>query len=77
VRREVVSLSDSSGSTRASAPPVLSHDADRASFADLRQRLPAIWRGIHCRPHTSVVVPSLSFDQTELAKIEGVPFYEE
>lgn len=27
--------------------------------------------------HTSVIVPSLAFDQEELAKIRGIPFYEE
>jgi hypothetical protein len=49
-------------------------------FSRLTQRLPMIWRGIQERQpwdHTSVVVPSLSFDQEELAKISGAPFYEE
>ena len=51
-----------------------------ASFEALQQRLPEIWRSIEGdQPwgHTSVVVPSLSFDQEELAKISGAPFYEE
>jgi hypothetical protein len=51
--------------------------AERASFAEPRKRLPAIWQEIHSRPHTSVVVPSLSFDSRDLAKIQGEPFNEE
>jgi len=52
----------------------------RAEFAALQARLMPIWRSLEERsltPHTSVVVPSLSFDQKELAKIQGVSFYEE
>ena len=49
-------------------------------FAYLQQRLLPIWEALETsRPvaHTSVVVPSLSFDQDELSKIQGVSFYEE
>lgn len=48
-------------------------------FAELQARLPALSETIH-RPgvdHTSVVVPSISVNQEELAKIEGAAFYEE
>lgn len=43
-------------------------------------RLAALWHAIEegsDLEHTSIVVPSLSFDTEELAKIPGVPFYEE
>lgn len=49
-------------------------------FLKLQQRLPALWTAITEDPasaHTSVIIPSLSFDQEELAKVPGVPFYEE
>ncbi len=55
-------------------------DEELTEFSRLTQRLPMIWREIQerqPREHTSVVVPSLSFDQEELAKISGAPFYEE
>lgn len=55
-------------------------DRSVASFKQLQQRLPEIWRAVEGdQPwaHTSVVVPSLSFDQEELSKISGAPFYEE
>ncbi len=43
-------------------------------------RLAGLWRAIEAgepSEHTSIVVPSLSFDAEELAKISGAPFYEE
>jgi len=49
-------------------------------FAKLQRRLLPIWQALETsRPvaHTSVVVPSLSFHKDELAKIQGVSFYEE
>ena len=49
-------------------------------FADLQQHLGTIWQAIETQQpwdHTSVVVPSLSFNQEELLKIPGAPFYEE
>lgn len=55
-------------------------DRERERFRELEARLPDVWRLIESRQpfdHTSVVVPSLSFHREELAKIEGVPFYEE
>ncbi len=44
------------------------------------RRLREIWRRIESgsrSDHTSVVVPSLTFDREELAKIQGIQFYEE
>ncbi len=49
-------------------------------FERLQGRLLGVWRDIEegaARDHTSVIVPSLTFDQEELAKIRGIPFYEE
>jgi len=68
--------------TRKGAPRVADEESSRAreAFNDLQKRLLPIWQSIGDRssaPHTSVVVPSLSFDQEELAKIQGVWFYEE
>ncbi len=51
-----------------------------AKFAALQQRLPRLYQVIHSnhpRKHRSVIVPSLTFDQDELAKVAGVSFYEE
>lgn len=45
-----------------------------------RDRLRQVWRRIEGGDpgeHTSVVVPSLTFDPEELAKIQGIQFYEE
>ena len=45
-----------------------------------RERLLAVWKVVESRRrtgYTSIVVPSLSFDRDELAKIQGVSFYEE
>ena len=53
---------------------------DLQRFKDLQRGLPGIWdaiEGDQPHAHTSVVVPSLSFDQEELSKISGAPFYEE
>lgn len=51
-----------------------------ATFGELQSKLRGVWEGIQSSPHwdhTSVVVPSISFDQEELSKIKGVPYYEE
>jgi hypothetical protein len=45
-----------------------------------RERLRGVWKLVESgrrTSYTSLVVPSLSFDQAELAKIRGVSFYEE
>jgi hypothetical protein len=51
-----------------------------ASFKALQQKLPTIWEDVHRQPrapHSCLIIPSLSFDQEELQKVAGVPFYEE
>lgn len=50
------------------------------AFARLQKRLLRVWRGIESgepAEHTSIIVPSLSFDQDELEKIQGISYYEE
>ena len=49
-------------------------------FHELTERLSRIWRSVQSDPsweHTSVIVPSLSVNQEELAKVQGASFYEE
>jgi len=57
----------------------LGSDLELERFAELKQRLPEVFRAYREREtmHTSVVVPSISVNQEELAKIEGSAFYEE
>jgi hypothetical protein len=57
----------------------LGSDAELRRFAELKQLLPAISRAYRHREavHTSVVIPSISVNQEELAKVEGSAFYEE
>jgi hypothetical protein len=55
-------------------------DQEIAAFEKLKPRLIEAWDTITNReeePYTSVVVPSLSLDQSELRKLAGVSFYEE
>ena len=55
------------------------HD-DIERFRALQKRLPAIWSALGSDTdyaHTSVIVPSLSVNQEELAKVIGASFYEE
>ena len=62
-----------------SFPPPHSTEEIEA-FAALQSRLTGIFRDVFPNPRaprTIVVVPSLSFDQQELAKISGVHHYEE
>jgi hypothetical protein len=59
---------------------LLAPEKEIPRFRELQAKLVDVWSGIGSSPawaHTSVVVPSLSFDQEELAKIQGVAFYEE
>jgi hypothetical protein len=62
-------------------PSDLSLEEEIAAFERLKPRLMEVWDVIMNRPeeeaHTSVVVPSLSLDQSELKKIAGQNFYEE
>lgn len=51
-----------------------------AAFEALKPRLKEVWEALMMReeePHTSVVVPSLTLDQSELKKLAGASFYEE
>src|SRR5437867_754665 len=51
-----------------------------SQFDRLKPRLHEVWESIIMKeeePHTSVVVPSLTLDQSELKKLPGVNFYEE
>ncbi|MFK7743359.1 MAG: peptide ligase PGM1-related protein [Planctomycetota bacterium] len=55
-------------------------DQEIETFRELQARLPAIWNDVHQEPrahHSCLIIPSLSFDQEELQKVAGVPFYEE
>ena len=61
--------------SRTSAP-----EREIAEFERLKPRLAEVWDALTMRdeePHTSVVVPSLTLDQSELTKIAGASFYEE
>ncbi len=53
---------------------------ENEAFARLQERFPSIYRDIFSdpkAPRTVVVMPSMSLDQRELSKIEGVIHYEE
>jgi len=58
----------------------LTLDQEIAEFERLKPRLEQVWEALMMReeePHTSVVVPSLTLDQSELRKLSGASFYEE
>jgi hypothetical protein len=58
----------------------LTPEQEIAEFERLKPRLAEVWDALTMReeePHTSVVVPSLTLDQSELRKISGASFYEE
>jgi hypothetical protein len=58
----------------------LSAEDEIAAFEKLKPRLATLWNALSARaeePYTSVVVPSMTLDSTELAKIEAASFYEE
>src|SRR5512145_856986 len=66
--------------TRPASPPTVNLEREVERFHELQSNLRGVWEGIRSSPrweHTSVVVPSLSFDAEELTKIQGVSFYEE
>jgi hypothetical protein len=55
-------------------------EAELEGFERLKPRLLEVWKtveGSADQKHTSVVVPSFSLDQRELAKIDGISYYEE
>jgi hypothetical protein len=54
--------------------------SEASRFTVLQKQLPAIWQRYQedpCYEHTSVIVPSMSVNQEELAKVTGAAFYEE
>jgi len=58
----------------------LTSEAELARFREIQPRLQEVWEALMMRdeePHTSVVVPSMTLDQSELRKIDGASFYEE
>ncbi len=58
----------------------LTVEEEIAAFEALKPRLREVWEALMMReeePHTSVVVPSLTLDQSELRKLAGASFYEE
>jgi hypothetical protein len=58
----------------------LTLEQEMAEFERLKPRLKEVWNVLTMReeePHTSVVVPSLTLDQSELKKLPGSNFYEE
>src|SRR5215204_3971424 len=58
----------------------LSLEDELATFERLKPRLAEIWTALTAsddRSYTSVVVPSMTLDQTELRKLVGASFYEE
>ncbi|MEJ2540439.1 MAG: peptide ligase PGM1-related protein [Gemmatimonadota bacterium] len=57
----------------------LGSELELQRFAALKERLPQIYRAYRStrETHTAVVIPSISVNQEELAKVEGSAFYEE
>jgi len=58
----------------------LTLEQEIAAFEALKPRLGEVWNVLTMReeePHTSVIVPSLTLDQSELRKLPGASFYEE
>ena len=58
----------------------LTPESEAAEFEALKPRLAEVWDAMTMAdevPHTSVIVPSLTLDQSELKKISGASFYEE
>jgi PGM1 C-terminal domain len=58
----------------------LTLEQEVAEFERLKPRLKEVWDSLTMReeePHTSVIVPSLTLDQSELKKLSGASFYEE
>ena len=64
-------------------PPFASHltlEEELAAFEQLKPRLAGVWGLITAEsdePRTTVVVPSMTLNQSEMEKIEGVSYYEE
>jgi len=59
---------------------VIREQTESARFKRLQQQLSVVWQRYQedpCYEHTSVIVPSMSVNQEELAKVTGAAFYEE
>lgn len=55
-------------------------ESESEQFGKLQQQLPIVWQRYQddpCYEHTSVIIPSMTVDQEELAKVTGAAFYEE
>lgn len=58
----------------------LSPEGETAEFQRLKPQLAALWNALSAReeePYTSVVIPSITLDQSELGKLDAASFYEE
>jgi hypothetical protein len=61
-------------------PIDLTPEAESAEFRRIQPHLLEVWSALTMAdetPHTSVVVPSMTLDQSELRKLAGASFYEE
>jgi len=61
-------------------PIDFTHEAEIAAFREVQPRLLSVWEALTMQDeesHTSVVVPSMTLDQSELKKLAGASFYEE
>ena len=62
-------------------PWQLTHEQELAEFRRIQPRLQDLWKTLtsadDAPPHTSVVVPSLNLDVSELSKLDGASYYEE
>jgi hypothetical protein len=61
-------------------PVDLNSEAETAEFQRLKPKLLEVWNALTMQDeaaHTSVVVPSMTLDQSELRKLAGASFYEE
>jgi len=61
-------------------PRDLTSEVEIAEFERLKPRLAELWNALSAReeePYTSVVIPSLTLDQSELSKLDAASFYEE
>jgi hypothetical protein len=61
-------------------PIDLDPEAELAEFRRIQPHLLDVWNALTMAdeaPHTSVVVPSMTLDQSELLKLSGASFYEE
>src|SRR5215831_6611366 len=58
----------------------LTPEAEEAAYARLQAGLPDLWAKVFPRddePYTTVIVPSLTLEPEELARIEGASLFEE